>query len=272
METAELVERTGSLVDPLYSTGTYFDNPDRHSEDARFKADHFTRLLRKVIQQNRYPSEINSYIDVGCGSGAVVKLVSETLKKDGVDLQIVKGYDISPHVQHLRHESIEFHYRDFCQSNEFVDLVTLFDVFEHVPDPIRFIRQVSQRCRLIGFHIPLDHTWSVSLRDAFRSRLENPGHLIFMDTAFALNVITLSGLRVLDYAYTLNHLAPSGRGTLLRKLMLPIRHLIGNASPWLLSKTLGGASLMVIAATPHAFSIEPGAQPPQCLRNSFVSE
>src|SRR5690348_15790730 len=118
METAELVERTGSLVDPLYSTGTYFDNPDRHSEDAPFKAAHFTRLLYRVMQQNRYPSEINSYVDVGCGSGVVVKLVSETLRKDGIDLEVVKGYDISPHVQHLRHENIEFHYRDFCQSTE----------------------------------------------------------------------------------------------------------------------------------------------------------
>ena len=55
METAELVERTGSLVDPLCLYRYYFDNPERHSEDAPFKADHFTRLLRRVIAAEPLP-------------------------------------------------------------------------------------------------------------------------------------------------------------------------------------------------------------------------
>jgi SAM-dependent methyltransferase len=271
METVEAVEQTGSLIDPLYSTGAYFEDPARHSEDARFKSGHCMKVLRRVIQQKQYTDEIRSYIDVGCGSGAVVKLVSEALKDEGFPLTVVKGYDISPHVQHLRHEGIEFHYRDFCQSSEFVDLVTLFDVFEHVPDPIRFIKQVASRCRLISFHIPLDLTLSVALRDAYRSRLENPGHLLFMDTASALNMLTLSGLRVLDYAYTFNYLSPSGHDTLLRKLMMPLRFAIGQTSPWLLSKTLGGASLMVVAATAQAFSGD-ACPPPECLRSAFPGE
>jgi SAM-dependent methyltransferase len=253
METRENVPPTGSLVDPFYTSGDYFTSTDKHSEDAAFKTQNFIKLFRKVGERNGAIAEIKSYADVGCGSGAVVKLLSRSLRETGVDLQVVKGYDIAPHVQNLHHDDIEFRRQDFCQSTEEVDLVTLFDVFEHIPDPVQFIKQVSQRCRFIGFHIPLDHTLSLALRDAFRARLKHPGHLIFMDTADALNVLCLSGLRVLDYAYTFNYLSPGGHKTLLRKLMLPLRFTISSVSPWLLSKTLGGASLMVIAATPNAY-------------------
>ena len=88
------------------------------------------------------------------------------------------------------------------------------------------------------------------MRNGFRSKLKNPGHLIFMDSAFALNLLALAGLRVVDYEYTVGFLAPSGHSSTLSKVVLPLRYLLFKISPWLLSKTIGGASLMVIAMTP----------------------
>jgi hypothetical protein len=70
-----------------------------------------------------------------------------------------------------------------------------------------------------------------------------------MDIASALNLLALSGLRVVDYEYTLN--APTAHSTMLQKAVFPLRYILAKISPWLLSRTLGGTSLIVIAITPH---------------------
>jgi SAM-dependent methyltransferase len=236
------------MVDPVYSGGDYFQDCQRHSEDAEFKAHNFLKLFLRTMDAAR--SRIRSYVDVGCGSGDIVKIVSCGLKDAGFSLTRVEGYDVSPHVGSLSHKEIRFVQGNFCQSNEEVDLVTLFDVFEHIPDPISFIKQVAERSKIIGLHIPLDNSLNVAMRDMFRSKLKNPGHLIFLDSVSALNLLAFSGLTVIAYEYTFNFLAPSGRNGTIAKLALPIRALLARVSPWLLSKTIGGASLLVIALTP----------------------
>jgi SAM-dependent methyltransferase len=238
----------GSVVDRPYAAGWYFRDPRRHSEDAKFKADSFLRLFLKVA----HPADtrVHSYVDVGCGSGDVIKMVASGLRNAGFELARVKGYDVSPHAGNISNDEFEFISGDFCQSNERADLVTLFDVFEHVPDPVSFIRQVAQRCSIIGFHIPLDNSLNVAMRDVFRAKLKDPGHLVFMDTVSALNILAFSGLRVVAYDYTFGFLSPSGQKSIMAKLVLPIRALLSKFNPWLLSKTIGGASLVVIALTP----------------------
>jgi len=235
----------GSIKDPSYASGNYFEDPHRHSEDSDFKSKQFLDFFRKIPAFRR----ITSYADIGCGSGDIVTKISDGLKEDGVSLKEIKGYDISPHVRSLKAKGISFICEDFCETHERVDLVTMFDIFEHVPDPISFIKQSSLNCKIIGFHIPLDYSLNTMIRNMFRSKLSNPGHLVLMDTTWALNLLTLSGLRIIDYQYTFGFLAPSGHKTLKQKLIYPFRYLLAKMCPWLLSKTLGGASLLVLALT-----------------------
>lgn len=241
--------RTGSIVLPCYYRGDYFADAQRHSEDSRFKADSFLKVFLRFVKRNNIV--VNSFVDVGCGSGNIVKMIADSLNVNGFDSVKFKAYDVSPHVQNIRNEGVEYIHGDFCESDEFVDVVTLFDVFEHVPDTIEFIKNVSQRCKIIGFHIPLDYSLNVAMRNMFRSILHNLGHIVFMDIVSALNLLALSGLRVVDYEYTFGFFAPSGHSTMLSKIVFPLRYLLAKISPWLLSKTVGGASLIVIAITPH---------------------
>lgn len=236
----------GSAIVPVYSQGSYFVNAARHREDARFKADNFLRVFRRC--RERCGLAVNSLVDVGCGSGDVVKIIADALQAGGSIT--FKGYDVSPHVADVHNEGVQYVHGDFCQSAEFVDLVTLFDVFEHVPDPVDFVTKIAQRCKIVACHIPLDDSWSFAVRNRYRASLHNPGHLIFLDTAAALNLLAFAGLRVVDYEYTFAFLAPSGHRTPLAKIAFPVRYVLARLSPWLLSKTLGGASLMVMALTP----------------------
>lgn len=246
---------TPSPVDPLYSSGKYFEDPGRFAEDADFKVTQFLKLLSRW--KGRAPVEVRSCIDVGCGSGDVAAKLAAGLREHGFSLDSVKGYDVSPHVSEIRRPGVRFVHADFSTSEEYADLVTLFDVVEHVPGPVEFLREVSARCALIGLHIPLDNNFNVALRNMFHAKLADPGHLLFLDTASALNLPALAGLRVIDYSYTFSFQAPSWRRSLAAKAAYPLRALAARISPWLLSKTLGGASLMVLALTPRGLRARP---------------
>ncbi len=239
----------GSVVDPSYAKGTYFSDAQRHSTDAAFKVKNFLKLFLRVIKSEGLSAR--SFVDIGCGSGDIIKGLADSLKKSGFDSTSFKGYDVSPHVLNIKKEGVEYIHGDFCETNEQVDVVTLFDVFEHVPDTIEFLKCIAEHCNVVGLHIPLDHSLNYAMRNLFRSKLQNPGHLLFLDAVSALNLLALSGLRVVDYEYTFSFLAPSGHKTPLQKFLFPLRYLLAKISPWLLSKTFGGASLMVVAITPR---------------------
>jgi SAM-dependent methyltransferase len=241
-----------SIIAPQYAEGSYFQDVNRHSADAKFKADNFIKIFSRFAKSSR--CTIHSLADVGCGSGDVLKLIADSLSALGFKSVNYKGYDVSPHVRNISHPRIQYFYEDFCQSDESVDLVTLFDVVEHVPDTIEFLKSVSKRCKIIALHIPLDDSVNCALRNLFHSKLQDPGHVLVLDTAAALNLLAFSGLRVVDYEYTFGFLAPSARTTVLSKVLLPLRYLLAKISPWALSKTLGGVSLSVIALTPLADS------------------
>lgn len=236
----------GSFVVPTYSKGDYFDTLHAPNQDAPFKAREFLEVFDAA--HKRVPLEISSYIDVGCGGGGTAELILQGLK-DRAFNPTVKGYDVSPHVEHLEKPGIKFVHGDFCSSHEACDLVTLFDVFEHVPGPLDFIRDVASRAKYVAFHIPLDDTFVNSFLDRYRTRIEYPGHLIYLNGVSALNLLSVAGLLVLEYKYTMGFRAPSGTESILQKIAYPLREVLSRISPWLLSRTLGGLSLMVIART-----------------------
>jgi SAM-dependent methyltransferase len=229
-----------------YKQGKYFSDPLRHSSDAQFKIDNLIKLLLPILISEEI--KINSIADVGCGSGKALALLYDELKKKNYTVSTLHGYDISPHVVNIEMSGIEFRNEDFTESNEYYDLILLLDVFEHVIKPIEFISNVAGKGKLIAFHIPLDNSIFSSFRNLYIKKINRPGHLIFMDAPFALNILCLSGIEVITYKYTYYN---SPDSTVLQKIMSPLRKLMFQLNPWLLSKTLGGPSLMVLGRIPN---------------------
>jgi hypothetical protein len=144
---------------------------------------------------------------------------------------------------------VQFHQADFCAVDRKYSLVTLFDVIEHVPEPIDFLRSIAKRCDFIGLHIPLDRSLCNCFFDRFHHRLKHPGHLTILDAPAALNLVTMAGITPLDYAYTHGYAAPSGTMTATQRIAFPARFALAQISPWLASRLVGGISLMVLGAT-----------------------
>lgn len=252
----EAPQHSGKPFDglPEYSAGKYHNlHPDRHSEDARFKSEQFLSVFCPTARERGW--KIERYADVGCGSGNAVHAIVADLRAHGHPVSEAWGFDVFPEVEGIESDAgVRFVCGDFTRSGERMDLVTLFDVFEHVPDPIGFLRAVGERCDYVSLHIPLDNTFNHSVRDRYASKLSDPGHMIFLDTPQALSLLSYSGLRVIRYAYTPGFRTPSGTRSLLARLARVPRELVYSVSPWLVSKLLGGCSLMVIAETRTGWS------------------
>jgi SAM-dependent methyltransferase len=242
----------GSIIIPSYQSGDYYATHRDPEQDSPFKVEAFLKLWNRLRKERGIRT--CSYADVGCGGGGVARLIGQQLKLEGEPLSTVDAYDVSPHVLSLSQEGVRFHYADFCQTEAHYDLVTLFDVMEHVPDPVSFMKAVAGRCNFLALHIPLDRSWTNCFFDRFRKRLRYPGHLVMLDTPMALTLVAMAGMTVLDYSYTHGYSAPSGTMSLLQKLAYPVRAALGRFNPWIASRLVGGVSLMVVAATPAGLS------------------
>lgn len=229
----------------MYIEGEYFKDPNRHNEDSSYKVNAIKKVLFNYLKKQNIVVE--SYADVGCGSGDIVKLLGRDLKNEFDTIKVIKGFDVSPHVEKLNDDLVEFCFEDFTVSSEKFDLVSLNDVFEHIPDPINFLKEVSKRTKHIVFHIPLENCLSVNIRNLQKTKLNNPGHLIFLDFNSAINLLTFSGLSIVDYEYSKKSLdAPSNSKTIMQKIAKPFKKLFITINPYLYSKIFG-ISLIVIA-------------------------
>jgi SAM-dependent methyltransferase len=229
----------------MYTEGVYFQDPNRHSEDAKYKVKAIKEILFKYLDDNCI--QLSSYADVGCGSGEIIKLLGKELKLNYQSLCVLKGFDVSPHVKKLNDTTIEFVFQDFTKLNEKFDLVTLNDVFEHVPMPVSFLTEVGKRAKYIVMHIPLEDCLSVNIRNLQKNKIKNPGHLVFLNINSAINLITHSGLKIVDYEYSLESIhAPSNNNTILQKIAYPFKYVLLKVNPYLFSKIFG-ISLIIIA-------------------------
>ncbi len=206
------------------------------------------REMRKIIEHIPDAKTITSYVDIGCGNGGVFVSLYRELVRCGFRFQKGVGYDIAAAWKEMavRSPEVEFKQADFINDSIEVDLATLNDVIEHVTNPQTFLASIASRCRYVALHIPLDDRLSVLLADQWNYRIGPIGHISLWNTASALNLITSSGLLPLFCRFTPGFLAPSGRKSLLQKLLLPIRLLLYAISPGITASTIGGVSLAVL--------------------------
>lgn len=185
--------------------------------------------------------------EVGCGAGEILVNLSRAMT-----LERIEGYDLSDDAFAIcsakAQGNLRFFHQDINDSDRRYDVLICMDVFEHVEDYIGFVRNLGDKADFKIFHVPLDMHVNALFRNGMMRARHAVGHLHYFIAETALATIEDAGLEIVDSFFT----APFAKGGVPQKtpgaraMSLP-RRLLFSISPNLLSKTLGGCSLLVLA-------------------------
>ena len=233
--------KTGSMEATIYTDGTYLrNNPGWHQGDARWKAEHILRMLERHALAPR------TVCEVGCGSGEIVRVLSERLPRTRF-----VGRDISPDALRLAsaksQDNLDFRLGDALRTGTMYDLAMAIDVFEHVEDCFGFLRGLRAKARHKLFLIPLDvSALSVARGGKLLAMRRQVGHIHYFTKDTALALLEDTGYRILDHAYTSGATELGDLGWKTRLLKGP-RQALFALSPDAAARLLGGYSLLVLA-------------------------
>lgn len=223
------------------------ENPDWDRQDAPWKSEVVQSIL---VDNNIYPTSI---CEVGCGSGDILM----NLASHYSDVEMT-GFDISPQAAEFwkEHEKekeardlkVEFKLGDFHQVNDKkYDVLLMLDVFEHVRDPYTFLEMSGNSAKYFIFHIPLDLSASSVIRKKpLMNTRKKVGHLHFYTKDLAIETLTDSGYKVVEWKYTGASLNMPNRTLKTRLARLPRRFAYAVNKDWGV-RLLGGETLVVLA-------------------------
>jgi SAM-dependent methyltransferase len=226
----------------VYADGTYLEqNPTWHEEDSPWKAAQIRLMLQK------HPLQIQSVAEIGCGVGAILAELCQTLPRD-VECH---GFDIAPEAiagaKQRENDQLHFHLQDLLSADAFFDLLLVMDVVEHVPDYFGFLEGCRRKARFKLYHIPLDiHVSSVIRASFVRGRI-SVGHIHYFTAESALATLTDTGHKIVDWFYTDGGLGLASLHPSLQRTLANVpRRLISLVSTAWAARLLGGYSLMIL--------------------------
>ena len=118
--------------------------PDGYFENSAADHDKWERLMQQLGGLGK---PLSSVLDIGCGTGNFLEWIHE--REPGLEIE---GIELDPGRSQLareRNPGARIHSGDalenVAQQERRFDLITLWDVFEHVPEPARLLDQLAQR-------------------------------------------------------------------------------------------------------------------------------
>ena len=232
-------------IENRYLDGTYLSsNPDWDCSDSLWKA----KLVEHILEIAQI--DVNSFVEVGCGSGYVLLQLSKVFSN-----ALFTGYDVSPQLQSfweseafLKSKNVIFKLSDFHSTcRDYFDVLLMLDVFEHVRDPFTFLEESRKFARFFIFHIPLDLSAQSVLRLTPLIDVRNKvGHLNSYTKELALQTLKDCGYTIIMSEYSGDILPLPLSGLSTRCAALP-RKVLSFFNKDFSVRLLGGETLVVLA-------------------------
>ncbi len=152
---------------------------------------------RKIKYIKKFTSK-NKLLDIGCGLGVFLKIA----KSSGFN---VSGNDISLYARkHLTVEKIPLYQGSITENVlplDFFDIVTAWDVFEHIPQVNKAFKAINRTLKKNGYLIlttPNTLSWDSKVSGKFWYGYKKiPEHLIFFSPHSIKRVLEVNGFKVI---------------------------------------------------------------------------
>jgi len=243
----------GDAARELYASDDYARrHPSYHLEHAARKAAEITDLLAReahLLDRLKHGGTPR-IVEIGCGAGGVLAATRAVLAAIGV-VGEYGGFDISPSAVHMARErwpGIQFECADYVDRDETADVVMMIDFFEHLADPMSYLRAVQPRTAHAVFRIPLDASVYNRLFGKLPELRRRLGHLHFYSYGTALRCLRECGYFVQRAELVENFRDETNLKTVGARINYFPRALLSAVSRRACARVLGGLSLVVLAS------------------------
>lgn len=233
----------------LYTSDEYIrKNPSLHEEDSEWKVEKLIPFVKAFIQENS--KESVNLLDVGGGAGVVLSETSSYIEKN-TGVRVNKyAVDLSPgmlQIQKKRNPTARTLNEDIrytSLNDREIDLTLLIDVLEHVPDPVKALKEIKRISRYAILKVPLDGyllgtVWNfINSGKPKRKRIEGIGHINTYRYNDLKNQVESNGGKILSASFTnvseyhLNSPLYRRQLNIPKKLMLNLAVGMHKFSPW----------------------------------------
>lgn len=224
----------------IYNEGTYLIfNANWHQEDSPYKA----KLVINLLDNS---SSVKSILEVGCGAGEIIKILSCYLP----DITFY-GYDISSDAATFwskkESSNLSYYCSNVLESDRHVDVVLCLDVFEHIDDYMGFLKKLKTHGSRFIFNIPMDMNVMKLLTSGLAYARTEAGHLHYFNEWSAKATLVDCGyeIEVAKLSPAFLKVPPRNFRQFLAVIPRIIAHFLFGSR--LACKLLGGYSLIVRA-------------------------
>lgn len=196
-------------IESVYGTDDYYEKIVREIHKQyqyrknTFGKDRYTYIVERL---NLNPRKVK-ILDVGCGAGYFLSV----LKDMGISH---KGLEVAPHlIRYCKELGLNVDANSIHEEpDEEYDVISLFDVLEHLADPIAIFKIINKKIKPGGFCIiftPNIHSVGYELMGAKQNTLVPFEHLCFFNrnsfkylcaqTSFLIHSLETFGLDITDY-------------------------------------------------------------------------
>ncbi|HLV01087.1 MAG TPA: class I SAM-dependent methyltransferase [Acidobacteriota bacterium] len=187
----------------FYPSGYWWESNGTVSSFERFYRENVIRLdhLRFLKSIFRPPRNLR-LLDIGCGSGAFVKVAREA----GFDAY---GLESSPTAVRLAEKEVpgcifSGSEEQLIEREEKFDIVVLFHCLEHIPNPFRYLKRLQNLLNRPGsliVQVPNLASWQAKLLGSRWYGLDCPRHVCNYTSYSLLHLLSRSGYRIQRLRY-----------------------------------------------------------------------
>lgn len=181
-----------ALYDVKYFKGNVYRD---YIQEARVRTRLFKEKLR-IIQKDLPAS--GRVLDVGCAAGFFLKVMRELgYKTHGVD---ISTYASNYARKILKLDVIEGELTDAFFPNDFFDIITMWDIIEHLPNPLETLAECNRIMKKGGFLVVETLNTNSLMARILRQTwplFEPPYHLFYFNRKTLKLILEMSGFRII---------------------------------------------------------------------------
>ncbi len=189
------------------------------------RAQYKSTVLWKLYGQSIISSlgSIQTYADIGGCFGFGANSMAFHISKSQEDYPDTKVFEISSDFISIGKQLfpyIDFIQEDFCLWNgtpKIFDLITMFDVIEHIPDPKQFLSLVAHRTKFALIKTPLETggDWFGGKPPIKQGNDHTDGHINFFTPKTSHELLERSGFEIVNERFVLSIVPSVGRDILI---------------------------------------------------------